>query len=412
MLKQRGNKRRVLLAAFLFLMMFSVMTVNAQAEWRKNSNGTYSYYDSNGKKVKNKWINKEYYVNAKGVRHTGWLHKNNKWYYFDKSGKVIKNRWIRSSGKMYYAGSTGALFVNGRRKVGSDYYAFSKRGVRLTGSRKYGGKYYFFGKKTGKMLTKQWVTVNKKKYYYGADGVRVTNSWVGRYYVGSTGTRLTKAWKDGRYLGSDGRAVVGLKKIGKYYYYFDKNTYKKVTGTTLKLDGKTYQFDSKGRGTLISSNGAPATKVSVENTYYTDKCVDDETLLACIIYCEAGNQPYEGKMAVGMVLMNRVNSSLFPDKLREIVYQKNQFTPARSGALTKAIKQYATLVNDECKKAAKEVTARYKDYQEGDNVYLTIDGKKVNFNYLFFMTPSAYKSLGLTAAYKRIGDHVFFKVWK
>lgn len=404
--------RKLLFAGILFLMMFSVMTVSAQAAWKKNSNGTYSYYNNNGKLVKNKWINNTYYVNARGVRHTGWLHKGNKWYYFTKAGKVIKNKWIVSSKKYYYAGSTGALLVNGRRKVGNDYYAFSKRGVRLYGSRKFNGKYYYFGNKSGKMLTKTWVSINKKKYYYGADGARAYNSWVGRYYVGSNGTRLTKTWQDNRYLGSDGKAVSGLKKIGSYYYYFNTKTYVKITGTTMVIDGTTYQFDSKGRGKVTSTSKAPATSVSVEKTYYSDKYVDDETLLASIIYCEAGNQPYEGKMAVGLVIMNRVYHASFPNKLREIVYQKSQFTPARNGSLTKAVKNYSTLVTAECKKAAAEIMEQFKGYKKGDKVILRIGEKEMEFPHLFFMTRKAYNSCGLTAKFDTIKDHVFFKVWK
>lgn len=411
MFKQHRNRRRILLAAILFLMMFSAMTVSAQAGWKKNSNGTYSYYN-NGKLVKNKWIDDTYYVNAKGVRQTGWLHKDNKWYYFAKSGKLIKNKWIKSSGKFYYASATGALLVNGRRKVGdTDYYAFNARGVRLTGSRKYGGKYYFFGTKTGKMLTKSWVTVSKTKYYYGEDGARVYNSWVGRYYVGAKGTRLTKTWKDNKYLGSDGKAVSGLQKIGSTYYYFDTKTYVKVTNTTVTVDGTTYEFDSKGKGTITATTKVPKATVSVESTYYSDTYLKDEELLASIIYCEAGNQSYTGKMAVGMVIMNRVYNKSFPSTVREVIYQKNQFTPARNGALTKAQKNYKTLVTAECKKAAAEVLENYKNYKSGSKVYLTISSKKTEFTYLFFMTKAAYTSLGRTAKYIQIGDHVFFKTW-
>lgn len=411
MLKQHRNRRRLLLTGILLLMMFSIMTVNAQAAWKKNSNGTYSYYN-NGKLVKNKWINNTYYVNARGVRQTGWLHKGSKWYYFAKNGKVVKNKWIKSSKKMYYAGSNGALLTSGRKKVGDSYYAFNSRGVRLTGSRKYSGKYFFFGTKTGKMLTKTWVTINKKKYYYGEDGARVYNSWVGRYYVGSKGTRLTKIWKDNKYLGSDGKAVSGLNKIGNYYYYFDTKAYVKITNTTMKIDGTTYKFDSNGKGKITATSKAPATKISVEKTYYTDKYLDDEKLLASIIYCEAGNQPYEGKMAVGLVIMNRVYSDkLEASTIREVVYQKNQFTPARNGSLTKAQKNYSTLVNEESKKAAAEIMEMFKGYKKGDKVYLTIDGKKTEFPHMFFMTKASYNSCGLSAKYIQIKDHVFFKTW-
>lgn len=410
MIRDKG-RGRLLLTVFLLVMMTSVMTPGVQAAWKKNSDGTYSYYD-NGKLARNKWIDEDYYVNAKGVRHTGWLYKNKNWYYFAPSGKLIRSKWLHSSGKIYYASEAGALLTNGKYQVKDDCYAFNSRGLRLTGSRKYGGKYYFFGYKTGKMLKKQWVSINGKKYYYGKDGARVTSSWVGRYYVDKSGARLINTWKGKKYLGSDGKAVTGLQKIGSYYYYFDKKTFEKAVSCTLEVDNSTYKFDSKGRGKVVSTKKAPSTTVNVESTYYTDKYVEDEKLLAAIIYCEAGNQEYKGKVAVGMVIMNRVYSPLFPNKLREIVYQKNQFTPAANGSLTRAVKNYSTMVTAECQKAARTVLSKYTNYTEGKEVYLTIDGKKTTFPYLFFMTSAAYNRLGLTASYKKIGAHVFFKTWK
>ena len=60
-------------------------------------------------------------------------------------------------------------------------------------------------------------------------------------------------------------------------------------------------------------------------------------LLASIIFCEAGNQPYEGQVAVGAVVMNRVKSGSFPDTIQEVIYQKGQFTPAGSGWLDRVL---------------------------------------------------------------------------
>ena len=64
---------------------------------------------------------------------------------------------------------------------------------------------------------------------------------------------------------------------------------------------------------------------------------DDLNLLAAIIYCEAGNQSREGKVAVGAVVLNRVASSSFPNSIHDVVYQSGQFTPASSGALAGAL---------------------------------------------------------------------------
>ena len=64
---------------------------------------------------------------------------------------------------------------------------------------------------------------------------------------------------------------------------------------------------------------------------------DDTALLAALIYCEAGNQSYEGMVAVGAVVMNRVYSSSFPNSISEVIYQGGQFTPASSGSLSSAL---------------------------------------------------------------------------
>lgn len=63
----------------------------------------------------------------------------------------------------------------------------------------------------------------------------------------------------------------------------------------------------------------------------------DLDLLAALIFCEAGNQPYDGQVAVGAVVMNRINSGSFPGSISEVIYQSGQFTPASSGALASAL---------------------------------------------------------------------------
>lgn len=56
-------------------------------------------------------------------------------------------------------------------------------------------------------------------------------------------------------------------------------------------------------------------------------------LLAKIITIEAGYEPYEGQLAVGNVIMNRVNSDRFPGTVRDVIYQPGQFPPALNGKL-------------------------------------------------------------------------------
>ena len=66
------------------------------------------------------------------------------------------------------------------------------------------------------------------------------------------------------------------------------------------------------------------------DTYY-----DSDSLywLSRIIYCESGNQVLDGKIAVGNVVLNRVSDSRFPDTIYDVIFQKNQFSPASSGSI-------------------------------------------------------------------------------
>ncbi len=65
--------------------------------------------------------------------------------------------------------------------------------------------------------------------------------------------------------------------------------------------------------------------------YTTD--ADTTLLLAALIYCEAGCESYEGKVAVGAVVMNRVRSAAYPNSIHGVIYASGQFTPAMTGKL-------------------------------------------------------------------------------
>jgi spore germination cell wall hydrolase CwlJ-like protein len=53
-----------------------------------------------------------------------------------------------------------------------------------------------------------------------------------------------------------------------------------------------------------------------------------KTCLAQNIYFEAGNQPFSGKLAVANVVLNRVESSQFPNTICEVVYQTKKYKPS------------------------------------------------------------------------------------
>lgn len=57
--------------------------------------------------------------------------------------------------------------------------------------------------------------------------------------------------------------------------------------------------------------------------------------LTQIINAESGNQPLDGKLAVGAVVMNRTYDPSYPNTIKDVIFQKNQFTPARNGTIYK-----------------------------------------------------------------------------
>lgn len=112
---------------------------------------------------------------------------------------------------------------------------------------------------------------------------------------------------------------------------------------------------------------------------------DDRYLLANLIYCEAGNEPYVGQVAVGAVVMNRVKSAVFPNTIVGVIYQKGQFTPASSGRLALALAKNSA--DENCYKAADAALSGVNNVGES----------------LYFRTPSK----SVTPKYT-IGGHVFY----
>lgn len=84
--------------------------------------------------------------------------------------------------------------------------------------------------------------------------------------------------------------------------------------------------------------------------YTTD--ADTTKLLAALIQCEAGGEPYEGQVAVGAVVMNRVRSGAYPDSIHGVIYASGQFTPAMNGKVNAVYD--SGKISASCMKAAEE----------------------------------------------------------
>lgn len=79
---------------------------------------------------------------------------------------------------------------------------------------------------------------------------------------------------------------------------------------------------------------------------------NDLAMLAAIIECEAGNQPYEGLIAVGSVIINRVRDTRFANTISGVIFSPGQFSPVASGRFAIVLSRGAT---DRCVQAAGEV---------------------------------------------------------
>jgi spore germination cell wall hydrolase CwlJ-like protein/uncharacterized protein YoxC len=131
----------------------------------------------------------------------------------------------------------------------------------------------------------------------------------------------------------------------------------------------------------MSQRAANATWRNISDVTFAD---GDLYLLANLIYCEAGGEPYEGKLAVGAVVINRMLSSVYPDTVLGVIYQKKQFSPVGSGRLALALTD--NKANADCYKAAEEA----------------MSGMSNVGNCVYFRTPIP----GLTGI--SIGGHIFY----
>lgn len=115
---------------------------------------------------------------------------------------------------------------------------------------------------------------------------------------------------------------------------------------------------------------------------------DITQLLARLINGEARGEPYQGQVAVGGVVLNRVKSPEFPNTIAGVIYQKGQFSCVTDGQFDKAIDPNSTVY-----KAAKEA----------------MNGADPSNGALFFYNPKTAKSKWLFSlkTVKTIGSHRF-----
>lgn len=133
-----------------------------------------------------------------------------------------------------------------------------------------------------------------------------------------------------------------------------------------------------------SSSGSAMVDRNALNNVLKNHTAEDVAMLAAIIECEAGNQSYEGKCAVGSVVINRVADPRFANSISGVIYAPYQFSPVASGRFAIVLARGA---NAACTQAAIDVLNGY-----------------ININALYFHVYDSSVDVGGTV----IGDHVFY----
>ena len=122
--------------------------------------------------------------------------------------------------------------------------------------------------------------------------------------------------------------------------------------------------------------------VVAQNPSY-NATTDEVLLLAALIQCEAGSEIYEGKVAVGAVVLNRVRSSRYPNTISEVIYSPGQFTPAGNGKVAAVL---ANGPKESCIEAAQEAL-NGTDYTNGAKSFRGAKGGHAGLvigNHVFF----------------------------
>lgn len=141
---------------------------------------------------------------------------------------------------------------------------------------------------------------------------------------------------------------------------------------------------------VVSSNDTNKDKKTEESSTSTTNPSGDDMvkLLARLINGEARGEPFEGQVAVGAVIMNRVKSPKFPNTIAGVIYQKGQFSCVTDGQFNAKIEKDSTV---------------YKAAQEAMN------GSDPTNGALYFFNPSKTKSKWLFSlpVVATIGEHKF-----
>ncbi len=153
-------------------------------------------------------------------------------------------------------------------------------------------------------------------------------------------------------LAANGQELTAVEELGdwvsvKYNGEIGYVSAEFVTTTFTIPTGKTVeQIEAEERAKAEKEAAEKAAKAkkskkskgtSTSNQGEVDTAASDVTLLAALIQCEAGKESYDGQLAVGAVVMNRVRSGSYPGSVSAVITQPSQFPPATNGKVAAVV---------------------------------------------------------------------------
>lgn len=157
--------------------------------------------------------------------------------------------------------------------------------------------------------------------------------------------------------------------------------------------GQTLHTDETGveqNTTKVDTN--VNTNTSTNNDVITNLNIsgDDFDLLSRLVEAEAGIEPFEGKIAVANVILNRVESDQFPNTIEGVIYEAGQFQPVRNGHINK-------VPSEESKEAVRKALS----------VNRSLGGDSLYFYDPRYSDESAKRWFDTLETTMTIGNHVF-----
>lgn len=148
-------------------------------------------------------------------------------------------------------------------------------------------------------------------------------------------------------LGSQGEDVKSLQQRLKNWGYYTgevNGSYGLDTLMAVKDFQKNWGMESSGITDAKTMIAAGMGRFFNKNEVYAQETNDNVQLMARAINGEARGEPYEGQVAVGAVILNRVNDSRFPKTIAGVIYQPGAFTAVSDGQISVPIDPNSTVV--------------------------------------------------------------------